>query len=183
MPNTSYQAAQTAGALALTSNDALWWLFPTYLTDENIFTVGGSHWSKASADNKLDAAGAAVRAFTLGPGECAYVYILGLNDTSNPGFPLIADAGKNPVAAPYSYDTNKNNAGGIWGGRRGIVIFTDGSGKVMTCDDTAETSIFRPGSTVAGNTIFNASTDIAVPWLDEAVNLKRNPDVTGVPYP
>jgi Tfp pilus assembly major pilin PilA len=182
-PNTSYAAARTAGTLAATSNDALWWLFPTYLTDENIFCVGGSHWSRAAADNKLDAAGAAARQFTLAPGECAYVYILGLNDTSNPGFPLIADAGKNAAAPPYSYDINKNNPGGVWGGKRGIVIKADGSGNVMTCDDTAETSIFRPGTTLAGNTIFNASTDATVPWLVEAVNLKLNPDVTGVPYP
>src|SRR5437868_15177755 len=36
MPNTSYAAATAAGAVAVVSNDALWWLFPTYLTDENI---------------------------------------------------------------------------------------------------------------------------------------------------
>jgi prepilin-type N-terminal cleavage/methylation domain-containing protein len=183
MPNTSYGAARTAGVLAAVSNDALWWLFPTYLTDENIFTVGGSHWSRGAADNRLDAAGAAARAQTLAPGECAYMYILGLNDTSNPSFPMIADAGNNPVAAPYAYNTNKNTAGGVWAGKRGIVIMVDGSGRVMTCDDTAEVSIFRPGSTTLGNTIFNASTDLGVVWLDEVVNLKRNPDVTGVPYP
>ncbi len=183
MPNTSYAAARTAGTLAAVSNDALWWLFPTYLTDENIFCVGGSHWSRSAGDNRTDAAGAAARAFTLAPGECAYMYILGLNDTSNPSFPVIADAGNNPVAAPYAYNTSKNVAGGVWAGKRAIVIMVDGSGRVMTCDDTAETSIFRPGSTSAGNTIFNASTDVGVVWLDELVNLKRNPDTGGVPYP
>jgi prepilin-type N-terminal cleavage/methylation domain-containing protein len=183
MPNTSYAAAQTAGVLAATSNDALWWLLPTYMTDENVFCVAGSHWSKASADNLLDAAGVGTRTNTLAPGECAYVYILGLNDTSNSGFPLIADAGTNPAAAAYGYTNNKNNAGGVWGGKKAVVIKVDGSGQAMTCDDTAQTTIFRPGTTTANNTIFNASTDANVTWLDDTVNLKLNPVTTGVPYP
>ncbi len=180
-PAASYSVAATA---PVNSNEALWWLFPTYLTDENIFTVGGSHWSRGTADNALDAAGTGTRTLTLAPGENAYLYVLGLNDTSNPSFPLLADAVIDPAAAPYAYATDKNVAGGVWGGRRSIVIFVDGSGKVMTCDDVAvpaNPTIYRPGQTT--DSIFENSTDPAVTWLNNAVNVILNPDTTGVPYP
>jgi prepilin-type N-terminal cleavage/methylation domain-containing protein len=180
-------AADYAAATDLTaedkSNDAFWWLFPNYLTDENIFCVGGSKWSRETGDNKLDVAGAAARVETLKGGENAYLYVNGLNDTSNPSFPLVADGLTNPTAAPHGYTTNKNNAGGVWGGKRAIVILVDGSGRIMTCDDTTDTSIFRPGTTTAGNTIFDPSTDAGVVWLSAASNLILNPDVTGVPWP
>ena len=39
------------------SNDAFWWLFPVYLTREQIFTVPGSVWSPSPPDNKLESAG------------------------------------------------------------------------------------------------------------------------------
>jgi len=183
-PNTSYGAAITAATAPANSSEALWWLFPTYLTDENIFTVGGSKWSKSQADNSLDVAGSATRALTLAPGENAYLYVLGLNDTSNPSFPLIADAVVDPAAAPYQYATDKNVAGGVWGGRRAIVIFVDGSGRVMTCDDVAaptNPTIFRPGQTT--DSIFENSTDVNVTWLDNAINIILNPDTVGAPYP
>ncbi len=184
-PNTSYGAAVTAGTLAANSNEALWWLFPTYLTAEDIFCVGGSKWSNAQPDNSIDVAGAGARVLTLAPGENAYLYVLGLNDTSNPQFPLIADAVIGAVAAaPYQYTVDQNTAGGVWKGRRAIVIFTDGSGKVMTCDDLAAPAtptIFRPGS--AADSIFQNSSDPNVTWLVNATNVILNPDPTGVPYP
>jgi len=183
-PNTSYGAASSAGTLAANSNEAFWWLFPTYLTAEDIFTVGGSKWSKGQPDNSIDLAGAGARLLTLAPGENAYLYVLGLNDTSNPQFPLIADAVVNPAAAPYQYTVDQNTAGGVWKGRRAIVVFADGSGKVMTCDDTAAPlapSIFRPGQTT--DTIFQDSTYVNVQWLVNATNVILNPDPTGVPWP
>jgi prepilin-type N-terminal cleavage/methylation domain-containing protein len=165
------------------SNDAFWWLFPTYLTDEGLFIVGGSHWCKSTADNKLDAAGAAARVDTLKAGENAYAYVLGLNDTSNAGFPLVADAFVNPIASPYSYSTDNGVAGGVWAGTKGVVAFVDGSAQVMTCDDKAQTSIFRPGTTTANNTIFAPSTDAGITWLNAGTNPVLNPDTAGVPYP
>ncbi len=121
-PSNGPAATYGAGTALLSgaaSNDALWWLFPTYLTDEQIFIVGGSHWCKATADNKLDVAGSTTRT----------------------------------------------------------------SAQAMTCDDVAQTSIFRPGTTTADNTIFNVSTDAGITWLNASVNIVLNPDTTGVPYP
>src|SRR5215813_1731826 len=60
------------------SNDALWWLLPTYLTSEDIFSVAGSAWSPNPPDNIIDPAGSAARTNTLKQGECGYEYITAL---------------------------------------------------------------------------------------------------------
>jgi prepilin-type N-terminal cleavage/methylation domain-containing protein len=182
-PAASYGAAITAGVAPANSNEAFWWLFPTYLTAEDIFVVGGSKWSKGQPDNSIDAAGAGARLLTLAAGENAYLYVLGLNDTSNPQFPLVADAVVDPAAAPYTYTTDQNTPGGVWKGRRAIVIFCDGSGRVMTCDDVANPltpTIYRPGQTT--DSIFQDSSDVNVQWLVNASNVILNPDTTGIPY-
>lgn len=143
-------AADYNGAAALAagnkSNDALWWLFPAYLTSEDIFVVPGSAWSPNPPDNKIDAAGAAGRADTLKAGECAYYYITALTDTSNPQFPLVGDAGK--AAGLQDYTNVQTDKGGVWKGKKAIIAFVDGSGRVMTVDDqTNLTASFvkRPG--------------------------------------
>ena len=41
-----------------TSNDAFWWLIPTYLQSEGIFAISGSAYTPANPDNRLDAVGA-----------------------------------------------------------------------------------------------------------------------------
>ena len=52
-----------------TSNDAFWWLIPTYLQSEGIFAISGSAYTPANPDNRLDAVGAATRTDTLKLGE------------------------------------------------------------------------------------------------------------------
>jgi hypothetical protein len=118
------------------SNDAFWWLFPVYLTREEIFIVRGSAWSPSPPDNKLDSPGSVERVETLRQGECAYLYVTGLNDTSNPEFPLVADAGTAEDATVYT--NARNEKGGIWRGKRAIVLFVDGSGRIMTVDDRTD---------------------------------------------
>jgi prepilin-type N-terminal cleavage/methylation domain-containing protein len=117
------------------SNDAFWWLFPTYLTSEDIFTVAGSAWSPNPPDNKIDPVGSAARVDTLKAGECGYLYVTALNDTSNPQFPLLADAGT--VADVTVYTGVQSDKGGIWKGKRAAIILVDGSGRVLTCDGAA----------------------------------------------
>src|SRR5262249_33685366 len=75
------------------SNDGFWWLFPTYLTSEDIFSVPGSGWCPNPPDNIIDPAGSPGRTNTLKQGECGYEYVTALNDTANPQFPLVTDAG------------------------------------------------------------------------------------------
>lgn len=148
---------------ATSSNNAFFWLFPNYLTSEDIFTVATSKWTPSAADNKIDAAGAA-KVDTLRAGENTYSYVLNLTDTSNPSFPLIADGFK---TAP-TYDINKANKGGVWAGKKAVVIFCDASGQIMKVDPTSLT-VNRPGVTpVAG--LFAAATG----WLD-ATNVVKDP--------
>jgi prepilin-type N-terminal cleavage/methylation domain-containing protein len=174
-PAVDYDTATTLLTSASKSNDAFWWLFPTYLTDELLFVVPGSVWSPG-ADNKLDAAGSGARVETLKVGECGYAYVLGLQDTSNAGFPLVADGFANP-AAPSTYTTDKTLAGGVWGGKKGIVAFVDGSAQAMSCTDftagATTPTIFRPGSTA--DSIFEASTDVTITWLNTTNNPVLNP--------
>src|SRR5437773_2870436 len=84
----AYTAAVDVG-VGDTSNDMFRWLLPTYLSNEDMFVVAGSAWSPNAADNIVDqTAGGS----SLVAGENAYAYVTGLNDTSNPQFPLLGDA-------------------------------------------------------------------------------------------
>jgi len=169
-------AAAYPGATLLTSaspsNDALWWLFPTYFTDEFIFAVPGSQWNIPGPNGVMDAAGLGTRTDTLAVGENGYAYTLGLNDTSDAGFPLLEDGMVTGAAPPWQYTTDKTIRGGVWGGRKAVVIFVDGSGQVMTCNDLATATsptVYRPGSTT--DSIFEqSSTPATVTWLNTTNN-------------
>src|SRR5438876_11355852 len=87
VPAAAYPSA-TLLTSASPSNDALWWLFPTYLTDEFIFAVPASQWNVPGPAGAMHDAGSAGRVQTLKTGENGYAYTLGLNDTSDAGFPF-----------------------------------------------------------------------------------------------
>lgn len=156
------------------SNDAFWWLFPTYLTNEEIFTVPGSAWSPTPPDSKLDAAGSAERTETLRQGECAYLYVTGLADTSNPEFPLLADAGTAEDVTVYT--KLHNEKGGIWRGKRAILVFVDGSGGIVRVDDqTKPTAAFVKRSGRLHNIFDTTASTSDDPWLS-AGNIVLAPD-------
>src|SRR5437762_7982960 len=104
LPAADYTAAPAT--LPSNANQAFWWLFPNYLTTEDIFTVATSKWTPSAPDNKIDPAGSSSQVETLKAGENTYAYICGLTDTSNPAFPLLADGFTTTIPA---YDTNKGN--------------------------------------------------------------------------
>ena len=158
--------ASAPATLPAVSNDAFWWLFPNYLTSEDIFTVPNSKWTPSAADNKLDAAGSATRNETLKTGENTYSYVVGLTDTSNAQFPLLADGFK---TGGIVYDTSKVNKGGIWAAKKAVVIFCDGSGQIMKVDPSTQ-AVNRPGVTPLVN-LFASGTD----WLDATANPVINP--------
>jgi prepilin-type N-terminal cleavage/methylation domain-containing protein len=173
--STDYDSGGTVLAGTDTSNDAFWWMFPTYLTSEDIFTIGGSTWSPNPPDNILDAPTATSRAETLKQGECGYEYITALNDTSNPQFPLIMDAGTVTGEGAVTYTNIQSDKGGLWKGKKAIVIFVDGSGQVATVNDqTNATTSFvrRPGHSY--NISDNGASTATDPWL-AAANLRLSP--------
>jgi hypothetical protein len=65
----------------------------------------------------------------------------------------------------------------VWGGKKGIVAFVDGSAQAMSCTDftagATTPTIFRPGSTA--DSIFEASTDVTITWLNTTNNPVLNP--------
>jgi prepilin-type N-terminal cleavage/methylation domain-containing protein len=163
-----YAACATILAAADGSNDAFRWLLPTYTTSEDLFVVPGAVWSPG-ADNKLDTTFGTF-ADTLKLGECGYSYISGLNDTSNTQFPLLQDGWSTTTP---NYTTDKTIDGGVWGGQKAIVVFVDGSAKVMVVDDKTNFTVNRPGGW--GYSIWD-NTHSASPdnWLG-TLNLQCNP--------
>lgn len=174
--STDYDAGTTPLDATSASNDAFWWLFPTYLTSEDIFSVGGSAWCPNPPNNTLDPTTAVARADTLAGGECGYAYVTSLNDTSNPQFPLVIDAGTQPTESDLLYTNVQSDLGGIWKGKKAIVIFVDGSGQVMTCNNQTVTTasyVTRPGHTY--NVTSNADSLPDDPWLT-AANFRLPPE-------
>jgi prepilin-type N-terminal cleavage/methylation domain-containing protein len=108
------------------SNQAFACLVPNYLPSEKLFYLGKSAWSPNTPDERM----------TLPADRCEaksnnYAYMLGLTEISNPSFPLIADA---PATAGGSavYSTDPTKPGGVWKGKKAVVVRCDMSGSVET---------------------------------------------------
>ena len=100
--NTAYTDVAAIPVVAGSfSNDMFRWLLPTYLTSEDIFAVAGSTFSPNPPDNIIDST-TTPAGNSLIAGECGYAYVSGLNDTSNPQLPLVADA-FNSTVSPAAY--------------------------------------------------------------------------------
>lgn len=165
-PSTDYASADdlTSGNK---SNDAFWWLLSIYLTREDIFTVPSSAWSPGPPDNKLDSAESGERVDTLRQRECAYLYVTGLNEPSNPEFPLLADAGTAEDVTVYT--KTQNEKGGVWRGKRAIILFVDGSGRIMTVDDRTNPAAAFVKRPAHAYNIFDTSAGTPDdPWLSSA---------------
>jgi prepilin-type N-terminal cleavage/methylation domain-containing protein len=176
IPNTDYSTATGPLTTAHFSNEALWWLFPTYLTDELIFAVPGSIWS-TTADDVLDATPSTAyqnaEPGTLAAHEVAYSYVTGLSGTSNAEFPVLGDAGIVGQSGNGNTYTNQFGAkGGVWGGAKAIVAFVDGSAQVATINAT-DLFVPRPGHTY--DIFDNQTNNTADPWLTTSnINLYPN---------
>jgi prepilin-type N-terminal cleavage/methylation domain-containing protein len=164
-----------AGGGTASSNAAFRWLLPVYTRSEDIFVVPGSQWCPNGANNILDAAyGTSVAGGTLAAGENGYSYITGLNDTANPQFPLVTDGWNTTTIGTYTNVKTAN--GGVWGAQKAIIIFVDGSGQVMKCNNQAApaaTFVTRPGRPY--NIVDNGASTATDPWLS-ATNFRLNPD-------
>ncbi|MEY2499943.1 MAG: type pilus assembly protein PilA [Verrucomicrobiota bacterium] len=152
-PDKDGQAADpptTALTSASTSNAAFACLVPNYLPTEKLFYLAKSAWSPTVPDEKTTASGDRVEASTNN-----FAYVLGMTETSNPNFPLIADA---PATGGTSavYKTDPTVKGGVWKGKKAIVVRCDQSGAIETCKVNSAAGT----STVEGPTGGSAHTDI-----------------------
>jgi len=155
----------TALTASSTSNAAFACLVPNYLPSEKLFYLGKSAWSPNTPDEKTTASTDRVEV-----GTNNFAYEFGLTETSNPSFPLIADApNTGGSSAVYSIDPTKK--GGVWKGKKAVVVRCDMSGSVETCvvNSAAGTSA------VQGPTGGSTKTDIFAPngttWLSSTNSL------------
>lgn len=152
------------------SNTAFAQLFPDYINTESIFAIAKSAFTPVTPDEKMDAAGNYSATDTLKAGENHFAYVVNLTDTSNASFPLIADgfktAGREPV-----YSADETEPGGVWKGKKAIVIRVDTSGTIENVDRQTLT-VLRKGATGKQN-LFGSGEG----WLgstQEAKNPKKS---------
>ena len=106
-----------AGQDMNTANDAFRALFPDYTQVEAVFAESPSPVGEL-ADNKIEP-----KSRILERGENHWAYVAGLNDTSNPLWPLVVDH-----TDGSGYYTNVEGAkGGTWRGMKAIVVRCDSS--------------------------------------------------------
>jgi prepilin-type N-terminal cleavage/methylation domain-containing protein len=110
-----------------TSNAAFACLVPNYLPSEKLFYLGKSAWSPNTPDEKMTAPGDRCEAKSNN-----FAYELGLTEISTPSFPLIADA-PNTGGNSGIYSTDPTAKGGVWKGKKAVVVRCDMSGAVETC--------------------------------------------------
>jgi prepilin-type N-terminal cleavage/methylation domain-containing protein len=145
------------------SNQAFANLVPLYLPSEKLFYLAKSKWSTGVPDENT-----ALAADRCEASSNNFAYEMGLTEVSNPSFPLIADA-PNTAGATAVYSTDQASKGGVWKGRKAIVIRCDQSGTVETC----KVNTAAGTSTVEGPTGGAANADIFAPsatWLSATGN-------------
>jgi prepilin-type N-terminal cleavage/methylation domain-containing protein len=159
-PDKDGHAGDPPVGVPTTSNQVLAGLVPNYLPTEKLFYLGKSAWSTVIPDEDTSTPAKRCEAKSNN-----FAYELGLNEVSNPSFPLIADAPKTG-GADAVYSTVQTDPGGVWKGKKAIVIRCDQSGTVETCT----VNVAAGTSTVRGPTGGAANADIFVPdtttnWL------------------
>lgn len=126
-------AAPTKAAAGDSSNKVLRILIPDYLPDRAIFTIPKSAFCKSPQPSTATD--------PLPNGTNEWAYVSGLSDTSNSRWPILAD-GFDPQTATSgdpSYVTDESLPGGLWKGKKAVVIRVDGSGVVETLLSTTKT--------------------------------------------
>jgi len=142
-----------------TSNQAFASLVPRYLPAEKLFYLAKSAWSPNIPDEKMTAPADRCEASTNN-----YAYELGMTESSNPSFPLIADAPSTGGASAV-FVTDPTAKGGVWSGKKAIVVFFNDTGTTENIDATS--------LTVLGPTGAAAPADIFAPsgtWISPTGN-------------
>jgi prepilin-type N-terminal cleavage/methylation domain-containing protein len=162
-------------ALVGSANEAFAQLIPDYLPNEDIFWLTKSPTCNPNPpDGQMDPPNTPVAVLTLAEGENEWAYVLALNDTSNPSFPLIANGFKD--AGSHTYTDVEGDPGSVWKGKAAIVVRCDTSGStIKTYKNGTGTYIVKGpiGGTTDDDIFKNADT-----WLgtkNTVVNPKPKP--------
>jgi len=146
------------------SNTALAQLIPDQLPNEDVFWQAKSAWcNKVPADNQIDRDSPDAPVQTLRGGENEWAYVIGLNDTSNPSFPLIANGFVQGGETSHRYSVVASERGGIWKGKNAIVIRCDGSGAILRVNGR-DLIVNGPNGGTTDGDIFTI-TNAAMGWL------------------
>jgi prepilin-type N-terminal cleavage/methylation domain-containing protein len=122
----------TALSAGDSSNKAFENIMP-YAQNKKVFINKMSAYCKApqadttAADAKL-----------LKAGQNDWLYILGLSETSDPRWPLVATATKS--ATELTYTSATSSKGGVWGGTDAVVGYCDGSARPISGNEMNVTS-------------------------------------------
>ncbi|HYR59557.1 MAG TPA: type II secretion system protein [Chthoniobacteraceae bacterium] len=118
-----YTDPVTKQGQASDASEALQTLVPDYIPDKGVFSIPKSAYCKNSGRS-------GTKPTELGPGENEWAYVVGLSDTSNARFPLIADG----FAQGGNYYIDQDDQpGGVWKGKKAVVVRVDTSANVETC--------------------------------------------------
>jgi len=161
---------QPSGTEVTDSNTALAQLIPDYIQTESIFAIGKSEWSPSAPDERIDNPLVSTPVNSLEAGENHWAYMLNLTDTSNAAYPLLADGfavGTTPADPAYTSD--QTLPGGVWKGKKAIVIKADTSGSIEKCND--QFKVVRKGVPNTPNLFVS---DNANDWMG-AANQMVNP--------
>jgi prepilin-type N-terminal cleavage/methylation domain-containing protein len=136
---------KTTAGTGSTSNAVLQTLIPDYLPDKGVFSIPKSAYCKNAGIGNT-------QPNELGAGENEWAYVLGLTDTSNSRFPLLAD-GFAPGGTTYV--EVESEPGGVWKAKKAVVIRVDISGAVENVhrtgkhvkrsEENPEKDAFQPG--------------------------------------
>jgi prepilin-type N-terminal cleavage/methylation domain-containing protein len=148
------------------SNQAFASLIPRYLPAEKLFYLAKSAWSPTIPDEKMTAS--TDRCET---GTNNYAYELGMTESSNPSFPLIADGPSTGDTAAV-FVTDATAKGGVWSGKKAIVVRVDNSGAIENIDATTLT-VLGPTGGAANTDIFAAN---GTTWISATGNSLLLPD-------
>jgi prepilin-type N-terminal cleavage/methylation domain-containing protein len=145
------------------ANQAFASLVPNYIGQEKIFYLGGSAWSPTAPDEDTSTAPKRVET-----GTNNYAFMFGLNDTDNPSYPLVFDA---PQTAATTYNVSPGQKGGVWKGKKAVVIHTDISAALENVDATSLTILGHTGLATLADILVPAA-----PWMDPTTNRILYPD-------
>ncbi len=149
-----------------TSNAAFAPLFPTYTSSESIFGNSLSAYQTRTPDNVIDPVYTGKPVKTLEPGENVYAYVAGLTDASSPDAPLVLDG----TDGTGFYNSTRSTRGGVWEGKKAVVIHLDNSGSIETLvgrENTRYIPVNLPGRPING---------LDLSWLGPGMHL-LNPAV------
>ena len=171
-PSYTLQNGQATTTTVANSNEAFAQLFPSYAMEELIFWTPKSAFCSANPPNEQkDNPPIDPPVLTLASGQNEWAYVLGLNDSSEPDAPILADGFASPQS--HTYVKDQSQKGGVWKGQKSIIAHADGSAVIAPVDQATMMVLGPNGGSSPGDIFTTANGSNG--WLGTA-NVVVNPD-------